>query len=96
MVYLAHTLFLDVTIAINIFAINNLVVRHYNRSLFNSHKGNKMVVGALLIFDVLIVLLVYYLDLLLQSAVILLVEASLAGLIAATVWFVMIIKLRVK
>lgn len=77
-------------IAINILAVNNLVVRHYNRSFLNAHRGSKLLIGALLLFDILFVLLLYYFDLLFESAVILLTEATLVGIIAATVWFVMI------
>ncbi len=91
MAYLVHTLLLDLAIALNIFAINNLLVRHYNRSLFSLHKGNKIVIGGIIAFDLVVLLVLYLLELLVESAVILLVEASLVGIVALTVWLVMII-----
>jgi hypothetical protein len=90
MAYLFHTLVLDILIAINIFVINNLLVKHYNRSFFNLHKGNKLMIGCLVFFDILSIFLLYYFDLLMESSMILLAEVTIIGLGAAIVWFVMV------
>jgi hypothetical protein len=91
MAYIAQTLLLDLAIALNIFAINSLLVRHYNRSLLTIHKGNKIVIGSIIFCDLVVLLILYWLDLLIESAVILLVEATLVGVVALAVWVVMII-----
>ena len=88
--YLVHTLLLDAVIAINIFLINNLIVHHYNRPFYDYSKMKKFGVAGLVIFDLIVLAILYYLELLVESGVIILVEVSLVGLVAATVWFVMI------
>lgn len=90
MAYIVHTLLLDLAIALNIFAINSLLVRHYNRSLLTINKGNKIVVGGIIFCDLFVLLILYWLELLIDSALILLIEATLIGVIALTVWLVMI------
>jgi hypothetical protein len=50
----------------------------------------KFGVAGLVIFDLIVLAVLYYLEVLIESGVIILVEVSLVGLVAATVWFVMI------
>lgn len=89
MAYLLHSLLLDIAIAINIFIINNLIVKHYNR-LYSNPKSNKWMMGGLVAFDLIVVLLLYYFELLLDSAIILIAEVSIIGVIALIVWMVII------
>jgi hypothetical protein len=90
MAYLFHTLLLDIIIAINIFAANNLMVRYYNRPFNSYQKSNKYIVGGMIIFDGLVILLLYHLELLVDSAVICLAELSIIGVGALTVWLVLL------
>lgn len=89
MAYLLHTSILDLLIAINIFVINSILVRYYNRNSF-THKGSLYVGIALVVFDLLVVLVLLYFDLLVESAFILLAEAVLIGVVAAVVWLVIV------
>ena len=50
----------------------------------------KFGVVGLIIIDLTVIAILYYLELLLESGGIILVEVSLVGVIAATVWFVMV------
>lgn len=88
MAYLLHTLALDLLIAVNIFVVNSLLVRHYNRN-YLTNRANKLMLGGLLFFDCLIIFLLFYFDLLLDSALILLTEVTLVGIVAGIVWLVM-------
>ena len=84
--YLLHTLLIDLIIAVNILVGNTLIVRFFRqkRSKFFTY------LGIILACDIVIAVLLYWFDLLFQSAVIILVELTIIGVGAAIVYLIVL------
>lgn len=91
MTYLFHTLFLDLVLAVNCLLITNLISRYEARSYYNnSTRSAWYIIAGMLIVNTLIIFGLYYFELLMQSLMIIFTELMIAGVVALTIWLVVL------
>ena len=91
MTYLFHTLFLDLVIAVNCLLITNLISRYEARSYYNHYQSSaKYIIIGMILANALIIFGLYYFELLMQSLMIIFTELMIAGVVALTIWMVVL------